>query len=191
MNNGRLEKELLELICECMFIQDIKAYDKSKLQLILKFLVQNNINSLGNIAIIGAGTYSTVFKVSNFVIKIGLAKIREKTIESPNIAKSFVRLNVKFITSETTIVVGIEIQPLAQKYTNNIEEELFDLYCALRRENLIWTDIKYDNVGILNEKLVVVDADSIFFENDSNINWITSLSSIFEKKYKERMNKKI
>lgn len=111
MNNGRLEKELLELICKNMFIQDIKEYDKSKLQLILKFLEQNNIDSLENIAFVGAGTYSSVFKVNDFVIKIGLAKIREKSIESPNIAKSLVRLNIKFITSKMTIVVGIEIQP--------------------------------------------------------------------------------
>jgi len=186
MNDGVYEKDLLQLIENCMNIQDVQSYEKTKIQLILKFFEENNINTLDNITCIGTGTYSTVFKVNKFVIKIGLAKARKKIIESPNVAKEFIRLNIKFVTSKMTIVIGFEIQLFVQKYEKKSEEDLYQLYCSLRKENLIWTDVKYENVGILNDKLVVLDVDDIFYNNDSNIHWITPLSIAFEEKYEKK-----
>lgn len=184
MSDGAQEKELIELISKCMLIKDIKEYEKSKINLILNFFMQNNINNLSNLCFIGNGTYSKVFKINEFVIKIGLAKTREKIIESPYIAEEFMRLNIKFVTLRMTIVVGFEIQLLAQKYEKEKEEDLYRLYFSLRQEHLIWTDIKYENIGILNNDLVVVDTDYIFYENDFNITWITPLSKLFEERYR-------
>ena len=184
MNDGVHEKDLLQLIEKVMDIKDVQSYEKAKIQLILRFFEENNINSLANTTCIGAGTYSTIFKVDKFVIKIGLAKAREQIIENFNIAKDFIRLNIKFVTLKMTIVIGFEIQLFVQKYEKNCEEDLYKLYYLLRKDNLIWTDIKYENVGILNDKLVVLDTDDIFYDGDSNINLKTPLSLEFEEKYK-------
>ena len=187
MNSGVLERDLLQLIEDGMNIQDIQTFEKTKIQSILKFFEENNINTLDNITYIGTGTYSTVFKINEFVIKVGLAKVREEIIESSNIAKDFIRLNIEIVTGEMTIVVGFEIQPFAQKYEKKCEEDLYRLYTSLRKENLIWTDAKYENVGILNDKLVVIDTDDIFLDDDLNIDRITPLSKLFETKFnKER-----
>ena len=187
MNSGVNKRDLLHLIEDCMNIQDIQTFEEIKIQSILRFFEENNINTLDNITYIGTGTYSTVLKINEFIIKIGLAKAREEIIENPNIVKDFIRLNIEFATSKMPIVVGFEIQPFAQKYENICEEDLYRLYYSLRRENLIWTDVKYENVGKLNDKLVIIDTDDIFREDDMNIDWIAPLSKLFEAKFnKER-----
>lgn len=187
MNSGVLKRDLLQLIEDCMNIHDIHTFEETKIQSILRFFEESNINTLNNITCIGTGTYSTVFKINEFVIKVGLAKVREKIIENPNILKDFIRLNIEFVTSKMPIVVGFEIQPFTQKYENICEEDLYRIYSSLRQENLIWTDVKYENVGILNGKLVVIDTDDIFFDDDLNIDWKTPLSILFETKFnKER-----
>lgn len=187
MNSGVHKRDLLQLIEDCMNIQDIQTFEETKIQSILKFLEENNINTLDNITCIGTGTYSTVLKINEFVIKVGLAKAREEIIENPNIVKDFIRLNIEFVTSKMPIVVGFEIQPFAQKYENICEDDLYRLYYSLRKENFIWTDVKYENVGILNDKLVIIDTDDILRDDDLNIDWITPLSKLFETKFnKER-----
>ena len=179
------EKRLLELISKSMSLRDIITYEKEKLQIIIDFLEQNNINNLDNTSMIGIGTYSRVFKINNFVIKIGLAKIRKDIIKSSNVAEEIIRLNIKFVTEKITMVVGIVIQKLAEKYENKCEEDLYNLFSSLREEKLIWTDVKYENVGKINEKLVVIDTDDIFYEKDFNIIWSTPLFQKFEEKYKK------
>ena len=187
MNSGVNKRDLLQLIEDCMKIQDIQTFEETKIQSILRFFEENNINTLDNITYIGTGTYSTVLKINEFVIKVGFPKARKEIIENPNIIKDFIRLNIEFETSKMPIVVGVEIQPFAQKYENMCEEDLYRLYFLLRKENLIWTDVKCENVGILNGKLVIIDTDDIFRDDDMNIDWITPLSKIFETKFnKER-----
>lgn len=179
------EKRLLEVISKSMSLRDIITFEKEKLQIIIDFLEQNNINNLDNISMIGIGTYSRVFKINNFVIKIGLAKIRKDIIKSSNVAEEIIRLNIKFVTEKITMVVGIVIQKLAEKYENKCEEDLYNLFSSLREEKLIWTDVKYENVGKINEKLVVIDTDDIFYEKDFNIIWSTPLFQKFEERYKK------
>lgn len=186
MKKGIQKKELIKLISQCMYLREIKHYEKSKIKRILEFFKKNNISNLNNIVLIGRGTHSKVFKIDKFVIKIGLAKIRKEIIESSNVAKDIIRLNIRFITKKITIVVGIVIQAFAEKYENNSEEDLYSLFSSLRKEKLIWTDVKYENVGIINNKVVVIDTDDIFQEKDFNISWSTPLFQLFENKYKNK-----
>ena len=138
---------------------DIVILDDSNLDAIFKYVY------LDRFEIIGHGTYSTVYKVNDKVIKIGLAKINLEIIDHPRIIKTYIKCNIPLLVDNQRINLGVEIQDLA-KSTNINEEDMFKIYCELRDDNIIWKDIKSSNVCIKDNNYCIVDTDFISFVND-------------------------
>lgn len=114
---------------------------------------------------IGTGTYSTVYQIGHKVIKIGLAKLNSRIINNPNIIKTYLKTNISVTHGHFNQLVGIEIQDLATIKSVS-KEKLYELYKNLRQDNIIWNDIKEDNAGYIQDKLVVIDTDYLYFVNE-------------------------
>ena len=176
---------ILELILTSRHIKSYKNIEKNKIEEIVATLNKCNIYDFSEIQKIGAGTYSTVYKIKNKVIKIGLAKASTEIIVNPRIVHCFLRSNIAVETQNMKMIIGVEIQEVVDMQDEKEICELFEVYEELRKEKLIWTDVKSSNVGYKDGKLVVIDTDSIYHENDTKIIWFTSIAKDFEEKYKK------
>lgn len=177
---------LLDLIKKTRFLNEVSDVEDDKMYQVIRNLNENDINDLSGITKIGAGSYSTVYKIKDKVLKIGLAKSNENIFESKNIVPCLLKINLGMQTKFGKMVFGIEIQELVQMEKDKTNECLFKIYENLRNEQLIWTDVKESNVGYYNGDFVIVDTDSIYRENDENIYWFTKTAKEFEKIYQSK-----
>ena len=141
------------------------------------------LNNFKELELIGIGTYSNVFKFGHYVLKVGLAKRREKIIEHPYIIKTYLRTNIRFKLENFTIIVGIEIQEYAENICKISEDELYKIYYTLRQNRLIWRDIKPSNIKMFKNQPVIIDTDDIYVENGEKPHYYTELDKFFEEKY--------
>ncbi len=174
---------LLNLIKSAMCITKINSIEEEKIREIIAVLNKSNIDDFSKIIKIGSGTYSTVYKIKDKVLKIGLAKKDEKIFDANNIVPCFFKTNLSMETKIGKMVIGIEMQELVDMRREKSIDMLYDVYVNLRNGKMIWTDVKESNVGYLNNRLVVVDTDSIYAESDNNIYWFTALAKQFEERY--------
>ncbi|MBQ8298750.1 MAG: hypothetical protein IJX99_02605 [Clostridia bacterium] len=184
-------KILLDLILKSRHIKTFSEVEECKLYEIIDIMDKCGINDFTGYSKVGAGTYSTVYKIGNKVIKIGLAKMNTEIIENSKVVKSYFKDNIALNVNGFKIVLGIEIQEFVKVVDNVEENKLYDIYKELRNENLIWTDVKSSNVGYINEDYVVIDVDSIYRENDPKITWFTTLAERFEERYKNGLSSKV
>ncbi len=174
---------LLNLIKSTMCITKINDVEEGKIRKIITVLNRNNIDDFSEIIKIGSGTYSTVYKIKDKVLKIGLAKKDEKIFDANNIVPCFFKTNLSMETKIGKMVIGIEMQELVDMRREKSIDMLYDVYVNLRNGKMIWTDVKESNVGFFNDRLVVIDTDSIYSEDDNNIYWFTALAKQFEERY--------
>lgn len=129
--------------------------------------------SINDIKQQGQGSFSTAYRVGNYILKFG--DIRNN-ITIPNhrrILQSILKTEVKehYFTSKMTNINAscIEVQNLVEKdwckdmSHEEINEILFQIYSDLRDEGLLWLDIKPSNVGRLlkpnTSNVLFVDID--------------------------------
>lgn len=107
-----------------------------------------------DIEFIGNGAYSDVFQIGSKVIKIGEPRETYKIPNHPRILKPLTRTN--FIDDNKKSFACIEISDRVDRLLpeNMNEEELYNLYKKLRQSGIIWTDVKFANVGRLKRKNV-------------------------------------
>ena len=167
---------LIDIIKNALNISNdikIKYFDIRK---ILKY-----INFDNEILKIGSGTYSHVYKIGDKVLKIGLAKLNEKIIKSPFIVKTYFKKNILIKSKKLKLIIGIEIQEYAKKIIIS-EAELYKFYETVRDNGIIWRDVKPENIGVLNNKIVIIDTDYIYKKgkNKSNIQFFSALDKKFD-----------
>lgn len=167
---------LIDIIKNALNISNdikIKYFDIRK---ILKY-----INFDNEILKIGSGTYSHVYKIGDKVLKIGLAKLNEKIIKSPFIVKTYFKKNILIKSKKLKLIIGIEIQEYAKKIIIS-ETELYKFYETVRDNGIIWRDVKPENIGVLNNKIVIIDTDYIYKKgkNKSNIQFFSALDKKFD-----------
>jgi len=134
---------------------EISVYLAKKL--VSEFLTLQNMD-LSEVEYLGAGGYSRVFRVGEFVIKIGAIRDTDEVPGNKNIIKPVLSFRImeslRYSVEVQNLVDakwweikdenGNIIKKLSEK---EIEEELFLLYFKLRRCDIIWKDIKPGNVG--------------------------------------------
>lgn len=189
-NNMQVDcyKALLNLILNTRHLKELDDIEEDKLLEVVEVLNQNGINDFSECVKIGSGTYSTVYKLGNKVVKIGLAKLNTEILEDSRIVKIYYKNNIAITKNGFKMVLGIEIQDFVEVIEKVEERDLYKVYKDLRDNNFVWTDVKSSNVGISDGKFVVVDVDSIYREDNPKIEWFTVLAQNFEKTYKEDMN---
>lgn len=128
-------------------------------KLVSEFLEIQNMD-LSEVEYLGAGGYSRVFRVGEFVIKLGSIRDTDKVPGNKNIIRpvlSFRIMESLKYSVEVQNLVDTKWWEIKDKNGNvekelskkEIEEELFLLYFKLRRCDIIWKDIKKENVGRL------------------------------------------
>jgi len=122
------------------------------------------------------GSYSNVYQIGNKVIKVGGPR---QTYSMPNhcrILQPLTRTN--FIDENNKPFACVEISDKADPLLKEdiTEEKLYEIYKDLREDGVIWTDIRFANIGRLNKnnvpnlngEQVDVAPNSVGFTNDKD-----------------------
>ena len=209
------EKAVNSIFCEIN--KRVKIEDttlKEVVKLIILDVLKNENVKLSDITYNGGGL-SRVLLIGNKVIKIGNRDTKSFP-NNPYIISPLLRKELKSNGESCFVEVTERVD------TNNkvSKEELYQLFKNLRNLNLVWTDIKEENVGRLKKEniihwsqnlnptdevlgldvkrgetvlkegnLVILDADFIYDENDSNINYTNNkdIYDEFEKRYQREI----
>lgn len=171
-NNTEIFPENLENCSEKLKIDyDITMYAVKKV--ILELMERQNLD-ISEVKFLDSGAYSNVFKVGEFVVKLGFSRENRGVPYSKHIIQPLIAFK---------LMMGayIEVQNLvdAKWYEGlsdeEIEEELFKLYVKLRKDNIIWKDIKKENVGRLlkrnssNFEIDYIDKDRNYGSYEMNV----------------------
>ena len=128
-----------------------------------------------DIKYIGRGSFSNVYKIKDKVIKIGEER---ETYQIPNHRRILQPLlRTRLIDEENNFNIGyIEItdrvEAIYQREKN--VDKLYELYKELRESGIIWTDVRFENVGKLikdnipnlNGEKMYVSFNSVGFSNE-------------------------
>lgn len=142
-----------------------------------------NFDKRSEIIRIGNGSYSVAYKIRDKVLKIGMCKLNNRIFQNKNIITTLFKSNIIISEDNFYRKLGIEIQEYAEKI-NISTESLYDIYKDLRKNGIIWCDIKTENVGLYNGNIVVLDTDFLFYNNE-NIEFLTNLDKDFYIRYNE------
>ena len=151
----------------------------SEIILLMLVLYKDNVK-YSQINYISKGLTSFVYEVGNIILKIQTNRNTNIIYDNPYINKSIVfkEIENKFCN------YYIEISMKADTKRKVSHEQLYDLYKNIRDLGLIWTDVSFRNVGYLNDKLVIIDTDYIYKENEDYKHTNGSYSKEYEKKYR-------
>lgn len=135
--------------------------------------------------LIGAGSYSMVFKKDERIIKISFRGEEYKNYNSHSILK-FDSIETETLENGTLLfTIGFQSLANAKWYDGLSKEEInlkmYRVFCDIKDDGYIITDIKKENFGILNNKLVVIDSGYIYDEDTFDINQISNSVPIFTK----------
>lgn len=99
---------------------------------------------------IGYGTYSNTYQIGTKVLKIGENR---KTYNIPNHRRLIQPLTrTQLIDEDNDLSIGcIEVEDRVRKlkFREHDKEKLYAIYKELRDSGIIWTDVKFANVGVL------------------------------------------
>lgn len=116
-------------------------------KIIYELMEHQNI-AISDISYIASGYFKNVFKVGEYVVKIGFQGENREIPHSKHIIQPLIRQELKR-------GVFIEVQNLADTKWHEglseeeIEEKLFEVYSNLRNDAIDWRDIRKENVGML------------------------------------------
>lgn len=134
-------------------------YDSQKaliFQLIIDELLEHSGENISDVKKIGEGAFSQVYKVGNYVIKVGYERLNEKIPNHRRILFPIIRTRISPKSKEKNCKEPfIEVQNLVDqnwyegKSEKYIKDALFEIYQELRDDKILWTDIRPENVGKL------------------------------------------
>ena len=144
------EKAVNSIFCEIN--KRVKIEDttlKEVVKLIILDVLKNENVKLSDITYNGGGL-SSVLLIGNKVIKIG-DRATKSFPNNPYIISPLLRKKLEF-NGESCFVEVTERVDTSKKSN---KEELYQLFKKLRNLNLVWTDIKEDNVGRLKKENII------------------------------------
>ena len=151
-----------------------------------------------------AGSYSSVIRVGDTIIKVGTPR---KTFDMPNDERILQPHLRRDLQKELGIAAVIEVADRVDTDFKITEEEMYEVYRDMRERGVVCGDFKYGNIGKLlrdnpprnNERhglhgnvtktlkageYVVIDTDFFYKENDPKTELSSDLSIQFEKRYR-------
>ena len=153
-NNEYSKEDMnLQTFIELLYynIADNKKDINFLIALYYELLKKQNLD-IKDIELLGEGEYSTVYKVGDFCVKVGDERENDKIPYHRRLLQPLVRETTYTLTEEG---IFIELQNAVDKdwYEGlsdyQINEELYKIYKEMRKDGIIWTDIKRENVGRL------------------------------------------
>lgn len=161
-------------------------------------IAKNENTDISELEYIGTGSLTSVYKLSNKVIKFGKNRLTDKIPYHKRILQPLIRRKVLSGFRNLYIEISEYIQP-----DNSItDEDAYLIYKELRDDGIIWLDAKRENLGRLEKdniahfneplyvknetvgyipetlrqdkplqkgELVIIDADFLFRENDFDV----------------------
>lgn len=155
--NSRIDdviKEMLKQNQDDSLKSEDTKIQEAKIQETIKMLLQDLLKEencqVSDIVKIGNGSYSSVFQVGTKVIKLGTVEQYIIPKNSKRFLQPIVRYNHEFYKdgrqyTPITIVIS-EICDISLPASIN---ELYEIYKDIRKDGMIWTDVKQENVGRL------------------------------------------
>ena len=174
------EKKFIDIVSEyknrdCNFIRQTKCFKEILLD-IEKIL---GINCFFNVKKLFKGIYV----IDKYILKFSTCYIPFEIEYTDEMVKTYYRKNFEFKCDEGCLFLGIVIQDyISNNYICN-EDELYSVYYSLRKKGYIWMDAKITNIKKLNDKILIVDIDYIYKEQEANFSNQSILSKICELKY--------
>ena len=144
------EKAVNSIFCEIN--KRVKIEDttlKEVVKLIILDVLKNENVKLSDITYNGGGL-SSVLLIGNKVIKIG-DRATKSFPNNPYIISPLLRKKLEF----NGAFCFVEVTERVDTSKKASKEELYQLFKKLRNLNLVWTDIKEDNVGRLKKENII------------------------------------
>ena len=144
------EKAINSIFCEIN--KRVKIEDttlKEVVKLIILDVLKNENVKLSDITYNGGGL-SSVLLIGNKVIKIG-DRATKSFPNNPYIISPLLRKKLEF----NGAFCFVEVTERVDTSKKASKEELYQLFKKLRNLNLVWTDIKEDNVGRLKKENII------------------------------------
>ena len=144
------EKAVNSIFCEIN--KRVKIEDttlKEVVKLIILDVLENENVKLSDITYNGGGL-SSVLLIGNKVIKIG-DRATKSFPNNPYIISPLLRKKLEF----NGVFCFVEVTERVDTSKKASKEELYQLFKKLRNLNLVWTDIKEDNVGRLKKENII------------------------------------
>lgn len=161
--------EILETVFSDNEFLSTNEEELSKIKDLISKIAQQEKVRLSDITRIGSGQYSECLKIGGSVLKFGKKRILEEIPTHKRILKHTLRRNIPNDYKEEIElgnlkeedVLALECQDLVDVEwykglsSDEIEEKLYRIYKELRSSNIIWIDIKAENIGKLIKPNVV------------------------------------
>ena len=122
-------------------------------------LMQRQGISLEDVKNLNPGSFSDVFAIGDFVLKIGLTREQKTVPKHDRILPSLLRFEVE--EEGNAVSSFVEVQPRVKAW-NDFEDEfsyderlMYRVYSELRDSQIIWGDAAKRNLGFLDKDIVV------------------------------------
>ncbi len=142
--------ELANLVMHSMRLDEYSDNIKEIMELIVLDIINNENAKLSDISWRFGGSYSDLLIIKDKIVKYGSERSTRRFPNNPYIVKPLLRKN--FVCDDKSLFVEVVECELPEKVTEN---QMYELYKNFRDINLIWQDVKKDNVGILKKDNVI------------------------------------
>jgi len=139
-------KELAKIIIESMRLDEYTDNIKELVYLIVLDIINNEKATFSDIDWCIGGSYSNVLFIKNKVLKYGHERANWLFPNNPYIMTPLLRKQL----SDDNRDLFLEVTEKAEQ-KEVTEDDMFFIYKGLREIDLIWSDVKKDNVGFLIE----------------------------------------
>lgn len=145
--------------------QLISDYIPTMTRMIEELLMDQNARMI-DIARIGKGGYSKAYQIEEKVLKIGRPRETYKIPNHPRILQPLTRTNLLDERDNNKIFGCIEISDRVDRLCENKKQEqelneneeaiekLYQVYKELRDDGIVWTDVRFSNIGKLRRRNV-------------------------------------
>lgn len=130
-----LSDELKEIVAT--FIEDIMRHEKVELE---------------DVTFVGSGKTCINFKIGEYILKVGPTRRTKEFRNSSRILQPVIRREIETEDGEK-MFIEVQNEVDAEWYKKvdkrKLSSIMYEVYKGIREEGMVWTDIRYSNVGRL------------------------------------------
>lgn len=152
--NGKFNDEDLQLedFIKALY-SDIKDDTSVKmLEIFYKEIMDRQNLNIKDIQLLGKGWFSNSYKIGQFVLKLGKVRLTEMIPYHKRILQPLLRQNTN-PNDDNNLFIEIQNVVDSDWYKDmseeQIQEELYKIYKEMRKDGVVWTDLKKENIGRL------------------------------------------
>jgi len=144
LTNKEREKCILKLLSYCLKNGNYdRGFYKDFIHLIIKDLEDKCEHN--DIIYVGKGKYSYVFKIGDYILKLGVLRHCDVIKESKYILKPLLFKRFK----EANLTIEVTREAMLIKRKRGSDKIVYSLFEKLLNDNILWWDCDVSNVGVL------------------------------------------